>query len=266
MWTRQYGSAKCTDMLKRLTRTGNSLALVLDRSILEATGIDADTKLEVSTDGDVIVVSPVRPKQRTDRLRKVLDDLDREHAGSVPFVAWQTETAFGGGPVPDPRRGAGDPRPPDRALRRGARPPRPSGSLKSALAMPAASFAGEHLHPSLPRTGGGLPLPSGEEPPIRRRQQACRLGVRPRLFPPEWHSRSRHRRRARRTGDRRHRRAGARRRTSPCSFASARSPHPEANPIPPRVPSETKQVMRVHDPGRSFSRVGPPNRISVGKR
>ena len=33
-------------MIKTLTRTGNSLALVLDRSLLQATGIDADTKVE----------------------------------------------------------------------------------------------------------------------------------------------------------------------------------------------------------------------------
>ena len=35
-------------MVKTLTRTGNSLALVLDKKVLEATGIDADTKLEYS--------------------------------------------------------------------------------------------------------------------------------------------------------------------------------------------------------------------------
>jgi antitoxin component of MazEF toxin-antitoxin module len=67
-------------MVETLTRTGNSLALVLDRSILEATGIDVDTKLEVSTDGDVIVVSPVRSRKRTARLRKALDDLDRHRS------------------------------------------------------------------------------------------------------------------------------------------------------------------------------------------
>lgn len=74
-------------MVKTLTRTGNSLALVLDRRILEATGIEADTKLEVSTDGDVIVISPVRSKKRTARLRKIIEDLDREHAGAFHRLA-----------------------------------------------------------------------------------------------------------------------------------------------------------------------------------
>jgi antitoxin component of MazEF toxin-antitoxin module len=74
-------------MVKTLTRTGNSLALVLDKGLLEATGIDAETRLEVSTDGDVIVISPVRSTKRTAKLRKILDDLDREHAGAFRRLA-----------------------------------------------------------------------------------------------------------------------------------------------------------------------------------
>jgi prevent-host-death family protein len=52
-------------MVKRLTRTGNSLALVLDRRLLERAKIDAGTLLQVSTDGDAIVISPVRARRRT---------------------------------------------------------------------------------------------------------------------------------------------------------------------------------------------------------
>jgi antitoxin MazE len=74
-------------MTKKLTRTGNSLALVIDRAILDATGIDADTKLEVSTDGDVIVISPQRARKRTAKLKRILDDLDRKHAGAFRRLA-----------------------------------------------------------------------------------------------------------------------------------------------------------------------------------
>jgi len=58
-------------MAKRLTRTGNSLALVLDKPLLDALRIDANTPLEVSTDGEVIIVSPVRDRRRTARRKKV---------------------------------------------------------------------------------------------------------------------------------------------------------------------------------------------------
>jgi antitoxin component of MazEF toxin-antitoxin module len=74
-------------MPKTLTRTGNSLALVLDKRLLEATGIDADTPLEVSTDGDVIVISPLRSKKRTAKLKEILETLDREHAGAFRRLA-----------------------------------------------------------------------------------------------------------------------------------------------------------------------------------
>lgn len=68
-------------MRKRLTKTGNSLALVLDRPLLEATGIGPDTAVEVSTDGDVIVVTPVRSKKRGTRLRAALEEINARYAG-----------------------------------------------------------------------------------------------------------------------------------------------------------------------------------------
>ena len=68
-------------MEKKLTKTGNSLALVLDRELLERTGISADTVLDVSTDGDVIVVSAQRSKTRADKLRKAMAKADDRYAG-----------------------------------------------------------------------------------------------------------------------------------------------------------------------------------------
>ncbi len=44
-------------MVKKLTQHGNSLALVIDRPILELLKMDRDTDLEVSTDGDRLIIS-----------------------------------------------------------------------------------------------------------------------------------------------------------------------------------------------------------------
>jgi len=74
-------------MTKKLTRTGNSLALILDRELLAATGIDATTPLELSTDGDVIVVTPVRPAKRTERLRKIMRRAHQQYAGTFKRLA-----------------------------------------------------------------------------------------------------------------------------------------------------------------------------------
>ncbi len=47
---------------KKLTKHGNSYALVIDRPILELLGINNDTLLEISTpDGATIMITPVKP-------------------------------------------------------------------------------------------------------------------------------------------------------------------------------------------------------------
>ena len=68
-------------MVKTLTKTGNSLALVLDRPLLEATRIDADTPLEISTDGDVIVITPVREAERVQKFRAGVESINARYAG-----------------------------------------------------------------------------------------------------------------------------------------------------------------------------------------
>jgi len=66
---------------KRLTRSGNSLALIIDRSLLEALQIDADTELELSTDGDVLVVTPVRDPQSARRTAELVAEAHEQYGG-----------------------------------------------------------------------------------------------------------------------------------------------------------------------------------------
>ena len=51
-------------MVKKLTKHGNSLALVIDRPILDLLKIDPETPLEVTTDGTKLIVSPAQPSAR----------------------------------------------------------------------------------------------------------------------------------------------------------------------------------------------------------
>jgi antitoxin MazE len=74
-------------MRKKLTRTGNSLALVLDRPLLEAVGIKAGTTVDVSTNGDVIVVTPLRAKKRARKLAAALEDINAKYAGVFKRLA-----------------------------------------------------------------------------------------------------------------------------------------------------------------------------------
>lgn len=67
-------------MIKHLTKTGNSFAIVIDRPILEATEIAPTTPLEISTDGDVIIISPVREENRIQRLREGLEKVHERYS------------------------------------------------------------------------------------------------------------------------------------------------------------------------------------------
>jgi antitoxin MazE len=52
-------------MVKTLTKHGNSLALVIDKPILDLLKIEADTPLEITTDGQRLMIEPADPKRRT---------------------------------------------------------------------------------------------------------------------------------------------------------------------------------------------------------
>jgi antitoxin component of MazEF toxin-antitoxin module len=63
-------------MVKKLTRTGNSAALVLDKELLARTGIDPAKPVEVSTHGQTIVISPVQDQKRARKLALIMAELD----------------------------------------------------------------------------------------------------------------------------------------------------------------------------------------------
>ena len=74
-------------MIKKLTRHGNSLALVIDRSVLDLLQIDRDTPLEVSTDGQVLVISPVRDDKRREKFQKALESANRKYGRALERLA-----------------------------------------------------------------------------------------------------------------------------------------------------------------------------------
>lgn len=51
-------------MVKRLTKHGNSLALVIDKPVLDLLKIDQNTPLDVTTDGRRLIISPAQASAR----------------------------------------------------------------------------------------------------------------------------------------------------------------------------------------------------------
>ena len=74
-------------MVKRLTKHGNSLALVIDRGVLDLLEIDTDTPLAVTTDGRCLIVTPVRDPEREKRFCAALAEGNRKYGKMLKCLA-----------------------------------------------------------------------------------------------------------------------------------------------------------------------------------
>jgi antitoxin component of MazEF toxin-antitoxin module len=74
-------------MVKRLAKHGNSLALVIDRGVLDLLEIDGDTPLSVTTDGKCLIVTPVRDPAREKRFRAALAEGNRKYGKMLKRLA-----------------------------------------------------------------------------------------------------------------------------------------------------------------------------------
>ena len=69
-------------MTKKLIQHGNSAALVIDKALLDVLKVRMDTPLEVTTDGQNIIISPQKTVNAEADLLDALDRINRKH-GSV---------------------------------------------------------------------------------------------------------------------------------------------------------------------------------------
>ena len=74
-------------MIKRLTKHGNSLALILDKPILELLGIHAKTLISLTTDGKSLVLHPVRAGKPKKDFKKILEEINRDFGPSLRRLA-----------------------------------------------------------------------------------------------------------------------------------------------------------------------------------
>jgi len=74
-------------MIKKLTRHGNSLALVIDKGVLDILNIDDKTPLEISTDGTLLLISPVRDEKRKQQFQEALAKVNRKYGRVLKTLA-----------------------------------------------------------------------------------------------------------------------------------------------------------------------------------
>lgn len=74
-------------MIKKLTTTGNSAALVLDRGLLEEAHIALDALVEVVVVNGTICITAARAKVRRDRFETALKETNRRWGGALKRLA-----------------------------------------------------------------------------------------------------------------------------------------------------------------------------------
>lgn len=73
-------------MIKKLSAVGNSLGLIIERPILDLLHITKDTPLELETDGESLVVRPVRVGKK-ERVRESARRMMAAHDATLRKLA-----------------------------------------------------------------------------------------------------------------------------------------------------------------------------------
>ncbi|MGE4319533.1 MAG: AbrB/MazE/SpoVT family DNA-binding domain-containing protein [Deferribacterales bacterium] len=74
-------------MIKTLTKHGNSLALVIEKPVLELLGVDAETPFDITTDGKVLILSPVKSEQRKEEFNSTLEKVNSKYQKALKKLA-----------------------------------------------------------------------------------------------------------------------------------------------------------------------------------
>ncbi len=74
-------------MIKKLAKHGNSLALVIDKGVLELLEIDEKTPLDISTDGKVLIIAPVRDEKRRKQFEEALEKANQKYGRALKKLA-----------------------------------------------------------------------------------------------------------------------------------------------------------------------------------
>ena len=74
-------------MIKKLTKHGNSWALVIDKPVMDLLRIDPETPLQVSTDGQALIVAPAPAAPRQKAFKAALAKTNRRFGGALRRLA-----------------------------------------------------------------------------------------------------------------------------------------------------------------------------------
>jgi len=70
-------------MIKKLTKHGNSYALVIERPIMDLLQINEKSALYVTTDGKNLIISPARDKKNEARFESALTEVNKKYGNAL---------------------------------------------------------------------------------------------------------------------------------------------------------------------------------------
>ncbi|HEY5314604.1 MAG TPA: hypothetical protein VIK18_18875 [Pirellulales bacterium] len=74
-------------MITKLSKLGDELVLKIDRSMIEQLSIDDNTPLELSIDGQSLILTPVRDEQRRERFEAALASTNERYSATLKRLA-----------------------------------------------------------------------------------------------------------------------------------------------------------------------------------
>ena len=74
-------------MIKKLTRQGNSAALIIDRAIMDLMGIDMQTPLKLTLNGRQLTVEAMSDEERKAKFQAAMEETGRTYAEAFKKLA-----------------------------------------------------------------------------------------------------------------------------------------------------------------------------------
>lgn len=74
-------------MIKTLKRHGNSMALVIEKPMMEALGITEETPLQVTVSGNALVVTPANVGVGPERMKAITKELRKRYGPMLKRLA-----------------------------------------------------------------------------------------------------------------------------------------------------------------------------------
>jgi antitoxin component of MazEF toxin-antitoxin module len=74
-------------MIKRLQKHGNSVALIIEKPVMEALGITEQTPLQITVNGNALVVTPANVGVGPDKLKPVVKQIRKRYGPMLKRLA-----------------------------------------------------------------------------------------------------------------------------------------------------------------------------------